>query len=541
MNFKKFSGLLTACTILMTSIPASYAQAAINVKDYGAAGDGVTDDTAAIQLAVNAAQEKNIGEVYFPKGTYITVEPIKLVSDIRIFGTSLSSIIKTTMTGDGQGIFEAENKQQIEIEGLGFSAAGDKIYAAAFVGCDDIQLADNFTDGCALSSFVPYAGEETVFCNDILVKNNSLNGSGTKTPAILLEDTNEGIVIGNIIKEYSIGIRLCNNTDEAIYNTVCSENVINDISETAIETENIERVTIGNNVIKNVKNGISAADIRYASLMGNVINKLSGKGMILKDGGIGININSNEIYNDIDDSVLFDIEKTTQGFEHKSVNITANTFHGLNGVRTRVKGGDAEMISVSGNHFYNATLDLTENASKSVLISDNQMIFEGLYDKEEIALKAGPAKNQLMIQNNQIRSTDFNSGSVGIYALQNDKETSVVTYIKGNSVSGMEVDIKTVANSESPIVKPVFLIKNNYFGNESYVREEGNTQSSVVRLEDNYTEGGLNFPSQIPTTGKWEKGQIIYFENDNQTGYIGAVCIAKGTPGIWKYFGKIEE
>ena len=42
-----------------------------NVKAYGATGNGTTDDTTAIQNAINAAEAAGGGQVYFPPGTYL--------------------------------------------------------------------------------------------------------------------------------------------------------------------------------------------------------------------------------------------------------------------------------------------------------------------------------------------------------------------------------------------------------------------------------------------------------------------------------------
>lgn len=44
------------------------AEASKNVKDFGAKGDGVANDTTAIQSAINAASADRGGVVFFPAG-----------------------------------------------------------------------------------------------------------------------------------------------------------------------------------------------------------------------------------------------------------------------------------------------------------------------------------------------------------------------------------------------------------------------------------------------------------------------------------------
>lgn len=47
-----------------------------NVKDFGAIGDGTTDDTTAVQAAVDWTSGANRGTIYFPPGTYKVTAPI---------------------------------------------------------------------------------------------------------------------------------------------------------------------------------------------------------------------------------------------------------------------------------------------------------------------------------------------------------------------------------------------------------------------------------------------------------------------------------
>ncbi len=64
-------------TLLMCSGIALFAHGAFDVREFGAAGDGVHDDTAAIQTALLAAASAPVSsEVYFASGTYRVTRPL---------------------------------------------------------------------------------------------------------------------------------------------------------------------------------------------------------------------------------------------------------------------------------------------------------------------------------------------------------------------------------------------------------------------------------------------------------------------------------
>lgn len=84
----------------------------VDVTNYGATGDGATDDTAAIQAALDAAHAAGGGVVYFPPGTYIiaptTTARLVLYDDLSIEGDGEASVLKVKDdAGDYATIFGA--------------------------------------------------------------------------------------------------------------------------------------------------------------------------------------------------------------------------------------------------------------------------------------------------------------------------------------------------------------------------------------------------------------------------------------------------
>ena len=69
----------------------------LDVKDYGAKGDGVTNDAAAIQAAVDAGATG--GTVYFPAGTYRCTSDITVGNSVTLRGAGDLSVLRFVASG----------------------------------------------------------------------------------------------------------------------------------------------------------------------------------------------------------------------------------------------------------------------------------------------------------------------------------------------------------------------------------------------------------------------------------------------------------
>lgn len=93
----------------------------INVKatTYGALGDGTTDDTAAIQEALDAAETAGGGTVFFPAGTYKTTAALTVAAGVSLLGLGpAASILKLASSTLDVLTMEAATTTFSRIEGL---------------------------------------------------------------------------------------------------------------------------------------------------------------------------------------------------------------------------------------------------------------------------------------------------------------------------------------------------------------------------------------------------------------------------------------
>lgn len=110
--------------------------------------------------------------------------------------------------------------------------------------------------------------------------------------------------------------------------------------------------------------------------------------------------------------------------------------------------------------------------------------------------------------------------------------------IAGNSLSfdanPGSADIATAESGGNAAASGHDVIAGNILGSSSYMRFESGARPSTVKLVDNYGGNGSAYPGTIPTSGRWDAGQVVWFAAPFAGAAPGAVCVSSGVPGTWK-------
>jgi hypothetical protein len=149
ITLSKVTGTPTVDGIIYFQIGSEYFKrnyTQINVKWFGAKGDGVNDDTTAIQNAVNACYEK-FDTCYLPNGTYKTTDTILITKGITLKG---ESIYKTIIS-----IASVTRKVAVKINVNSWDVRGGGLDTFSINGndtCDGVLI--NVEDGWSINQAI---------------------------------------------------------------------------------------------------------------------------------------------------------------------------------------------------------------------------------------------------------------------------------------------------------------------------------------------------------------------------------------------------
>lgn len=224
------------------------AGAPANVLDYGAVGNGVADDTSAIQSALNAASATTFRDVLLPAGNYLISSTIEIPEGVSLIGQGNRSAFaggaegqpskitkKSTMTT--AGVKMAGKRSRLQSLGVYAQngATGDGIWVAANY-CSIVNVASNGHAGAgvrigALASgylncnawyleqvTASYNGSHGVIIDDQFTAYplNDAN-AGTYIGGELRENGDDGLFVGNCFGNTFIGILTETNTGYGMY------------------------------------------------------------------------------------------------------------------------------------------------------------------------------------------------------------------------------------------------------------------------------------------------------------------------------------
>jgi hypothetical protein len=460
----------------------------VNILDYNATGDGVTDDTTAYLAAI--ATGKN---VYFPEGTYV-VAPITGGSDRTsaailsegqcLMGDGANSIIKWKTGVPIQTAVMIKNASNITITDLKFIDCAlalqitpdtdDSVKNVIIQNCyfEDLGIALGLGDQLATNN-------DSKSCANITVQNCVFNTIGVH--AVLLSNVN-GFIVDNCYFEnvgyiptsggdcvdMSQGSRYgtvsnCIGTDSRYFckvesNTpsggvaakclshnisILNNNIYAMTPQGALESEfaiavinGVSDVIISNNTIEYPNTAIFCSDTNPAATGPLFItsNTIAGGdwGILTFMDNAGINIPLN-----ITDNT---INSTNTGIRviHSSVSVKDNFIESDTCIEVRA---NSDGLSFVGNHLLGTGHGILFNASTT--LTDNvQITGNKISSINNFIYLPGPHK-QLSVVGNHFRGTDS-----GGYVNNVDSLMFSNNYIQDNSASGVPgMNITTVSNA----------------------------------------------------------------------------------------------
>ena len=331
----------------------------VSVKDFGAVGDGVADDTAAIQAALNASKN-----VYFPDGVYlvsswttfsITTAKTKLFGSGAIKGDGTTSFLKVLATTEISGLTIRDFTNAVINESTD-SETVDNLFIHDCTFRDNnrhinierplanARIVNNFfkntLEGYAINIGRNVYSEQDTWQNIVIDGNNfnDVNSSGSNNAAAVLIYGRNAVVSNNTIVDVQ-----SSGTGEAwaIYTKMRYASVSNN---TIREVQSTSGPVYAINIKGDLRGGTSAPQGYSCSVVGNTVINSTTDGTGIRSQNDDVIISNNTV-----EGFDIAINGNTTGYDNNVVSGNSVYGFGTYGINL-IHNGDN--ISCTGNVVY---------------------------------------------------------------------------------------------------------------------------------------------------------------------------------------------
>jgi hypothetical protein len=527
-NFGQVESLVEASTL-------GIGRHIFNVKVYGATGNGVTNDTAAIQTAINKARDAGGGIVYFPSGTYM-VTSINVTGGLTLLGTG-SSVIKrpasqpnwtrTVTTSVGTYYWnQSYDSPPLEIRGLVFD--GNRDAQGAYI---DYQLEQAHL--LFLAANPASAGRLRVIIDSCVFKNSVADGISVYT--------NVDLSVSNTLAYQCFrgGLVISGGHSKVQVNNMAIRGVT---ASRGLDVE-IDGMGYNNSLVTNI--AVSNMEVN-----GSVDITTTGSGSVVQL--------TNVYYGDISQYAQFYIYiAPTSVFQATNCNfllpkLSAGTFSQLRYTdSTQFVNCTFTFYRPSATGDYHALVIYAENKRKVSFDSCKFLVAPNTNLTNPIYGLYFTASDSLTNHVTFVRDCEFGKDlNWGIYAPQGGFYRISDCYF--DSTGG----VYWGGGGTWPI--RVELINPTIGANNTTLHYQGgNTAECTLVLSGDmdlasYNMQGITGDAWLlrgdfrlwatapPSSGMWVRGQKVYHPRPDPGGILGWVCTTSGSPGTWKAFGVID-
>ena len=513
----------------------------VNVKDFGAKGDGVSDDTQAFNDAIAYIElHHNANTLYIPRGEYIISETLQIPSGLHLKGAG-----RDRKTQDSTALKRKYDKTLLQAKGMSILEENSTGHIEDFI-VEDIKLVSNDFKSTPMVDFTCagnfrikncfFFGQGTQLllweAFDSRITDTDFEWGGdaaTKLPAIELRSTNGGNE-SNPTKEYTneihfVGCRFESYPGYAIKTTGINTN---EIFLTNCKFESIEN-TIGHFWFE------KCSTLLFKNVQWCLGGNGTSHGLTLKDvsnSNIDINfeVSGFRRYNIEPINIVGDVSSNIFNFQTSEASselltgidcfiktdLTPDMFNNKNVINMYVGN-----ITKDGFKHYPIAKTMPLKDTRAVEITSNSMETGVSLRRTDLAGYWDIGR----VDNNGNFRFVRNDGSKEIVPIQLTSSGEIYSYKHHHFKDGMHL----FQTSTPPWTS----------GNGTMYVDITNTIPTLnTSINGNYRK--VSYSNAIPTEGNWTKGTIIYNTNVEIGQPIGWVCTVSGAPGTWCKFGTIE-